>query len=128
MKKINNMMELRAYAMELQTELELEGAQLKTLARAVSIQMRPDNILQELHDQIESLAAEKGDLLNSTLSSISGGLGKFIVSGNGDSLMSRVGGTAMSAAIRMLAKKYPDSTVKFYLKLIGFAIQMVRKK
>lgn len=128
MKQVKNMEELRQYDAELEVELQAEGQEMKVLAAAVAAQLRPDNILQELHDQIEKLSSEKGDLLNSTLSAMSGGLGKFIVSGSGETMISRASGNVINGAIRLLAKKYPESTVKFYLKLIGFAMQFVKKR
>ncbi len=127
MVEIYDLQTLREYSKELKFELEIEAIRIKSHARTTALQLKPENILQELHDKLAELSIEKNELLNSTLSIISGGFSKFIVSAGNSTLANRIGGKVLDLVVQQTVKRYPETTVKFYLKMIEFAIQLVKK-
>ncbi len=127
MVEIYDLQTLREYSKELKFELEIEAIRIKSHARTTALQLKPENILQELHDKLAELSIEKKELLNSTLSIISGGFSKFIVSAGNSTLANRIGGKVLDLVVQQTVKRYPETTVKFYLKMIEFAIQLVKK-
>ncbi|MBL0314891.1 MAG: hypothetical protein IPP69_03600 [Flavobacteriales bacterium] len=69
MVEIYDLQTLREYSKELKFELEIEAIRIKSHARTTALQLKPENILQELHDKLAELSIEKRTL-NSTLSII----------------------------------------------------------
>lgn len=128
MEEILDLKTLQQYSKELKFELEIDAIRIKSHARAAVQHLKPENILQELHDNLAALSVEKNTLLNSTLSIVSGGFSKFIVTAGNSSLAHRLGGKVLDMVIQQTVKRYPETTVKFYLKMIEFAIQLVKKK